>query len=471
MYIKNKYKQLFQNLDSELKLPAKFYKYLSSIYGEQKLIIKSKDICKCPKCNALFNSKVKIGNIAKCPKCKHSYIVKSSKIKSFQFKDQFAVLDRYKDYYIIRAFEATTWYSNGSYKNHVCEYGRQIFNDCFNEIIETYNDNVCSTIGGQYIVHKAFMNDNWRISGSYYHSLGNTYRLYYYNLKKLFKNTKWQYSQIWNFAKHYSYFCVSDLLKNICPSFELLVKLKLYNLALDSTDKYDFKNIKNNYQIIKQHLSFIKRNDLNFDELQVLKLTGKENIKIIKKLKGIDFDYFYKYKIDLLRVSKLTDINFKNSYEYRDYLDVATKLKYDLTDKRIKYPANIADAHNKMVDLFEIKKSQKVNKLIKSRYQKIKKYIFKNKKYIVFPTSNINEMFEESEQQNNCVKTYAEKVANGECDIYFMRLVENISNSLVTVEVRNNRVVQKRTKNNETTTSDQDRFLKIWEKEVLNENI
>jgi acetyl-CoA carboxylase beta subunit len=109
MYIKNKYKQLFRDLDNELKLPAKFYTYLSSIYDEQKLIIKSKDICKCPKCNALFNSKVKIGNVAKCPKCKHSYIVKSSKIKSFQFKDQFAVLDRYKDYYIIRAFEATTW--------------------------------------------------------------------------------------------------------------------------------------------------------------------------------------------------------------------------------------------------------------------------------------------------------------------------------------------------------------------------
>ena len=42
--------------------------------------------------------------------------------------------------------------------------------------------------------------------------------------------------------------------------------------------------------------------------------------------------------------------------------------------------------------------------------------------------------------------------------------------SLVTVEVRGNKVVQQRIKNNMDTTPEQKRFLKKWEKEILCKN-
>ena len=48
-----------------------------------------------------------------------------------------------------------------------------------------------------------------------------------------------------------------------------------------------------------------------------------------------------------------------------------------------------------------------------------------------------------------------------------MRLISSKNKSLVTVEIRNNKIVQKRTKNNEITTAEQDEFLKKWEKEIL----
>ena len=79
-------------------------------------------------------------------------------------------------------------------------------------------------------------------------------------------------------------------------------------------------------------------------------------------------------------------------------------------------------------------------------------------------------MINESAQQNNCVKTYADRVAKGRCDIYFMRLVNEREKSLVTVEVRGNKVVQQRIKNNMDTTPEQKRFLKKWEKEILCKN-
>ena len=49
-----------------------------------------------------------------------------------------------------------------------------------------------------------------------------------------------------------------------------------------------------------------------------------------------------------------------------------------------------------------------------------------------------------------------------------MRLKTYPEKSLVTVEVRNNKVVQQRIKNNFETNKEQQNFLKLWERKVLN---
>ena len=48
-----------------------------------------------------------------------------------------------------------------------------------------------------------------------------------------------------------------------------------------------------------------------------------------------------------------------------------------------------------------------------------------------------------------------------------MREIKNPGKSLVTVEVRNNKVVQQRQKNNFDTTENQKKFLEKWEREKL----
>ena len=77
-------------------------------------------------------------------------------------------------------------------------------------------------------------------------------------------------------------------------------------------------------------------------------------------------------------------------------------------------------------------------------------------------------LIDESSQQNNCVRTYADRIASGKCDIYFMRLVSDQNKSLVTIEVKNKKVVQKRTKHNGNTTLEQDKFITNWERKILN---
>ena len=142
-----------------------------------------------------------------------------------------------------------------------------------------------------------------------------------------------------------------------------------------------------------------------------------------------------------------------------------------MKDKKILYPPNAQEAHDRVMKIQNDLKDKMYQKQIKKRYEEIKKYTYKNKKYIIYPVKNQKELVNESKQQNNCVKTYAERIANGTCDIYFMRLLSNVKKSLVTIEVRNNKVVQQRTKNNNDTTSEQKKTLKLWEEKILTKGI
>jgi len=110
---------------------------------------------------------------------------------------------------------------------------------------------------------------------------------------------------------------------------------------------------------------------------------------------------------------------------------------------------------------------ERIKKCIEKRVETLIKNVFKNKEFVIFPASSVEELIDESTQQNNCVRTYAEKYADGDCDIYFMRKLETPTVSLVTVEVKNNKVVQKRIKNNGITNKKQDKFLDTWQKKVL----
>ena len=48
-----------------------------------------------------------------------------------------------------------------------------------------------------------------------------------------------------------------------------------------------------------------------------------------------------------------------------------------------------------------------------------------------------------------------------------MRLISNQDKSLVTIEVKDNEVVQSRTKNNNSCTKEQLAFINMWQEKVL----
>lgn len=150
-----------------------------------------------------------------------------------------------------------------------------------------------------------------------------------------------------------------------------------------------------------------------------------------------------------------------------DYIRNLEKLDVPLTNKML-LPENFVEAHDISVKKVKLVSSKTINKKIQQRYKELLKNEYKDNVFFIRPAKNLKDMREESKQQKNCVyKNYSEDYAYGYTDIYFLRNIKEPEKSLVTVEVNKNKIRQKYQKKNNKVTREQDLFLKIWEKNII----
>lgn len=471
MYIKIKDRILYKELENNLSTPKNWNKFINKIKVDHNFIIKD-SYYYCTHCKAQFKANTKINDTMKCPNCNLNLNVRSKRLKYHKFNDYLSVLEKYKNYYIQRIYMLESIYNNRKVDSTCYEFGRIIYDSSFNLLHEIINDNVVATTSGNWVCYRKDSEYNWRYNTSYNCPVSYLHEFIYYpyNLKKILPE-KYRYSKLWTLVSKVGYCDLIYLLKNYNYSVELLIKYGLYNLAL-CPKSFNSKNKKNFeerfYGLSKDYLPYIKRHNLNIDELKALSIVKKKYIKLVKKVVLIpDFEKLSVAGVNFVKAFKLTDLCVLNSHEYIDYLKFARELGFDLKDKNILYPKKIKIAHDNLLKQIEINKNKKIDAKIVKIAKKISSTQYKSKKYIIFPANSYKSLLDESKQQNNCVRTYAEKVAAGECYIYFMRELTDINHSLVTVEVRNKKVVQKRTKNNEITSKEQNKFLKEWEQTIL----
>ena len=364
------------------------------------------------------------------------------------------------DEYIVRNYEI---YSYMNYKKEMChiitEYARQAVTGYLAEgfIINNMRRN---TSGYFYISYQE-KTRYWKpeyyimICGKCFVDEG-TLRHRYYNPKAILDNAEVNIRKIIDGVTRNDY------------RLELLTKAKLYNLASDYQQFQTKGKFEDIFGVDKSYLEFMQQNNITYKELITLQLVKIKDHNLIQYLSEL---HDLKELLEYCKPYDLYNYKLKDTWLYLDYIKFCKKLRYNLKDKSILYPKNLRVKHDELQNLVKINKDKQTRKQIKARYNKIKQNTYENKKFVIYPTKSIEEMINESAQQNNCVKTYADRVAKGKCDIYFMRLVNEREKSLVTVEVRGNKVVQQRIKNNMDTTPEQKRFLKKWEKEILCKNI
>ena len=143
----------------------------------------------------------------------------------------------------------------------------------------------------------------------------------------------------------------------------------------------------------------------------------------------------------------------------------------NLKDNNILYPKDLKDEHDKLYLQVTTKNNPELNDRIKAISNTLQVNKYEDDKYIIFPVNSIESMIDESTQMSNCVRTYIEDYSNGICQIYFMRYKNNKDKSLVTIEVKNKKVVQARMRFNENITNEIDKIIKKWEKTLTEVDI
>lgn len=172
-------------------------------------------------------------------------------------------------------------------------------------------------------------------------------------------------------------------------------------------------------------------------------------------------EYGYTAKALCVYVDELT------TYEAIDDVGFIMKELYDyafmmnkISPKFDKYPRHFLTTHkiacrnyNRLKTVFE---EQDFKKMINKSYEcTIGNYCF------IYPNST-EEIKEEAVKQNNCVASYIQRVIDGNCHILFMRKKNEQEESLVTIEIRNNRIVQAKRRFNDPVSAEEQSIINKW---------
>ena len=421
----------------------------------------------------------------KCPKCNKQYTNINTKylirvydlkeIKENNYSSYYYVYDIYNGEVVLYKIKETIYYDNPltiyPYKTRKLEISNAYLvrenglNDIINKEYKGYDEIKKELSINSYIYE--FLDDSFNDIELYGHTSSF---LYLDNLEEL-KNTIYKYTNIWesksylkdNFFsyEHLTYFPIAT------KSFEYLMKEKMYYLAYDRPDqlKYD--------KYLKEHINFIKENNLNIDEIETFRMIKEEDLDFIKKAYICNYaldEVLYDYKVNLIKLKKYfeeKELDYNYIEEYLDYLRMAEKVGLDIKDKKVLFPKHLLEEHDKLYTQIMIDKDPKIeNKIILLKdLLSINKY--EDNEYIIYPAESVETMIDESREQHNCVRTYCERYSENKCQIYFMRKKENKDKSFVTIEVRDGKVVQARTKYNELPSENIMHIINTWERGLV----
>lgn len=174
-------------------------------------------------------------------------------------------------------------------------------------------------------------------------------------------------------------------------------------------------------------------------------------------------DYGYTAKafmnyVDYLKTYEaIEDINFLMRELY-DYVSMMSKI----SNKFDKYPRHFLTTHQIACRNYNRLKQQFDEELFQKHIDKDMEKTF-GEYCFIYPEST-QDIKDEATSQSNCVASYVQRVIDGGCHILFLRKKDSPDKSLVTIEVRDNKIVQAKQRFNYPVTSEQQEVIDKWNK-------
>ena len=250
---------------------------------------------------------------------------------------------------------------------------------------------------------------------------------------------------------------VSIYYSGLVPEQNFINFCKKYDIEIDSSMSKIYKIDPNFFNL----LFSLDTNELTKSEKENI-LNSGYYFNEIKDL--IDWGYTPKALIIYLDYLETHEaLNYSKAigslYDY-------TRMMRKISKKFDKYPRNLLTSHDIAVRNYERLTREYEENAFKKRINLDMEYSYDGYR-IIYPKA-VQDIKDEASQQHHCVATYIDSVINGECDILFLRNKEEPDKSLVTMEVRNNKVVQARGKFNRDLTSKEQEMVDRYNQYLKN---
>ena len=231
----------------------------------------------------------------------------------------------------------------------------------------------------------------------------------------------------------------------------------------------DIDNVLNNmrlanitYNQIKDNLDLL--NEFSYDSFEYF--MSHHNAHRVFDTYKCDFKalftwllYTMKYRNRMCFESTYWGLSF-NVGDYIHYLE----MQYQMYGKcKEKYPENWLTEKHIMNQKHKDWKRLQTNNVFKLHQEHLRdKVSYENDFFkVVTPITNAD-ILDEAEQQRHCVASYIDRIIKGETNIVFIREKSNLDASLLTVEIRDNKICQVRGFQNRAYNKIEYDFMKEW---------
>jgi len=351
----------------------------------------------------------------------------------------------------------------------------------------------------------------------YYNIPDNSYTVIGLNY---LKDTFLRYNMLAEYADHYEElaqrrgYSVVDVpymkyLSRFCeyPQIEILQKMGYYSVIKNLVEvglkshpyvNWKAKSLPEFFKMSKQDFKAFRElgDDLDFLKMkrELAKVTGNDSMQFaLKYSKMMEESHKHGYLITVNENCPITiPLLDKLEYIYRqarkrnanvvsikiewfDYLSMAKKLKYDLTDPVVIFPNHLKRHHDLAVEVYNAKKAEEEAKRNAEKEKAAKKYIAKYKKlycfsddkYLIMVPETTAEIIAEGKEQHHCVGGYAARHLEGKLTICFLRSTAEPDKALYTIEMHGTRMTQVQGYGNKTPlTPEAKEFFDTWLKWV-----
>ena len=480
---KEKLQILMKKIDNR-NTPKHWISFVKENLVDHNVILKYGNKAFCTHCQKYFDKKITVYKWEKCPYCNNKYFTRNSNIRNITYKKDIAFYSKVDGNIVLRVFEIESKFNHAtrSFEHDLQEFARFIPN-----IGIIINDSVSFYMWYQKVWHN-YPVTNWHVYTG--NKVLNDMPIYPYNKDILFKNTTLQYAPMEEFKKEYHWYTDFEVMQLASyQSFEILWKMGLHKLS-QYPKRFNKKGgFLKRFGVPKKFLKFMVENNIDYGDYSLLKLLQIPDMKLIQKYRHFNYNYLsfmkkqgflYDYKTveqfsgdfyTLKNICKYTSLKkflqykkgIKNIHIYLDYLEMASKLGISLKSKKRLFPYQLIAWHDKFAKKIKINEDMDTQFKAYLRYLDLSKYTYKDDKYIIFPAPSIDDLKDEGTQQENCVVTYLHRYINNETEIYLIRELLNPNKSFITLEYKNNHVVQKELPHHSIDfTDEQNNFIDKW---------